>query len=103
MGMETGSIADSAISASSMRDINHAPWLGRLHTVAKNGKRGGWSAKRFDKNQWFQVDLGSVREVTKIATQGRQDYSQWVKQFKLAYSLNGTTFQTYLGNKVNTN
>ena len=39
-----------------------------------------------------QVDLGTLRRVTRIATQGRQDAPQWVTSYKLAYSTTGATY-----------
>ena len=35
-----------------------------------------------------------------VATQGRYDYDQWVKSFKVAYSMYGSHFE--FQNKVNT-
>ena len=31
---------------------------------------GGWCAKNKDNNQWLQVDLGKIKFVTAVATQG---------------------------------
>ena len=48
----------------------------------------------------MQVDLGSPYQVTAVAIQGRQDYSQWVTSYKVAYSLYGLTFDTITANGV---
>ena len=45
-----------------------------------------------DKSQWIQVDLRVKSQVTKIATQGRQDYAQWVTQYKVSHSTDGKIF-----------
>ena len=42
-----------------------------------------------------QVDLKERRFVSKILTQGRQDYNQWVTSYKVASSNNGRTFKLY--------
>ena len=42
-----------------------------------------------------QVDLKERRYVSKILTQGRQDYNQWVTSYKVASSNNGRTFKLY--------
>jgi len=38
------------------------------------------------------VDLGETTKVTMVATQGRYDYDQWVKSYKVAYSKYGGHF-----------
>ena len=48
----------------------------------------------------MQVDLGSLYQVTAVAIQGRQDLSQWVTSYKVAYSLDGLTFDTVTANGV---
>ncbi|XP_031569140.1 uncharacterized protein LOC116303695 [Actinia tenebrosa] len=99
-GMQDKTIPDSSITASSMWDANHSPSRARLGTVKEGAKRGGWSAKTSNVNQWIQVDLGKVVKVTRIATQGRQDYGQWVKSYSLQYSLDGGHFEDYQGGRV---
>ena len=95
LGMESRAISDVQISASSQWDANHAAIQGRLNFQAGGGKQGGWSAKANNQNQWLQVDLGKVRKVTHLATQGRNGNSQWVKSYKVEFSNNGSTFQFY--------
>ena len=106
--MENGVISDGQITASSQWDDSHAAIQGRLHFEAGGGKQGAWSAKTRDNNQWLQVDFGCAdTTVTKVATQGRNAYSQWVTKYMLQYSKYGITFQYYkeqgqTANKVNT-
>lgn len=57
LGMETGAIADSQISASSvhlgfMGLQRWAPELARLH---RTGIVNAWTASNYDKNPWIQV------------------------------------------------
>ena len=96
MGMESGAIPDAQITASSEHTHNHAAHLARLHfTHVLLGD--GWSAHRNDENQWLQIDLGSQNSrVTRVATQGRSDSSEWVTQYKLQYSKDGVTFHCYI-------
>ena len=54
-----------------------------------------WSARRNDKNQWIQVDLGRQEKVTTIATQGRRNAEQWVKSYSVSYSSDGKNFEHY--------
>ena len=94
--MEDGSISDGQISASSQLDLSHAVIHGRLHFKATAGKTGSWSARINDVNQWFQIDLRiRYTEVTRVATQGRNDNPQWVTKYKLQYSNDGVNLQYY--------
>ncbi|KAL9967901.1 hypothetical protein ACROYT_G026208 [Oculina patagonica] len=96
LGMESGLVADDQITASSQWDANHAAIQGRLNFKAGGGKEGGWSAQTNDVNQWIQVDLTSYTNVTRIATQGRNAYNQWVTKYKLQYSEDGVNFYYYM-------
>ena len=93
--MESRTIFDAQISASSQMDSNHSASQARLHLQADGSTFGGWSALTNDSNQWLQVDFGSYTLVTQIATQGENGDSNWVTKYKLKYSDDGTTFQFY--------
>ncbi|XP_078353422.1 uncharacterized protein LOC144638115 isoform X2 [Oculina patagonica] len=95
LGMESGKIADSQLTASSQYDGDHAASRGRLNMQKEGTKRGGWVSRHRNVNQYLQVDLGIVNTVMKVASQGRADYPQMVTKYKLEYSLDGTTFQAY--------
>ena len=41
-----------------------------------------------------KVDLLDLYRIISVATQGRQDFDQWVNSYKLAWSTDGTTFRT---------
>ena len=100
LGIETGGISDDQITASSEWPhpvIDHAPNQARLHFQDVSGvKSGARVAGNNNANQWLQVDLGNKNtRVTRVATQGRQDHSQWVTKYKLQYSNDGAKFQFY--------
>ena len=95
VGMESGLISDGQLSASSQLDDNHAPQRARLNTEISGIKQGGWLPLTNDRDQWLQVDLGSYTRVTRVATQGRDGYDQWVTSFELQYSVNEITFTSY--------
>ncbi|XP_068752557.1 protein sidekick-1-like isoform X3 [Montipora capricornis] len=96
LGMEFGAIKDAQIQASSEFDLNHAAIQGRLNFQKSGEKRGAWSAKKSDENQWLQIDLrASYTKVTAVASQGRNDFKQWVTKYKLQYSNDRVTFQYY--------
>ena len=105
--MESGKILDKQITASSKWNALYAAHQGRLNfqEVVEGGvlkKSGSWSARKYDKNQWLQVDLLRKESViTSVATQGRNSdplwrrKNQWVKSYKLQYSNNGVDFEYY--------
>ncbi|RMX55729.1 hypothetical protein pdam_00025118, partial [Pocillopora damicornis] len=65
-------------------------------TKTTEDKGGSWSAASNNRNQWLEIDLVSQNiNVTRIATQGRHDSSQWVTKYKLQYSKDGVNFQYY--------
>ncbi|XP_078374837.1 uncharacterized protein LOC144658301 [Oculina patagonica] len=102
--MESGSIFDKEITASSHWSNNYAAVQGRLHFQQSGVKQGAWSAGNNDVNQWLQVDLGSgFTRVTGVATQGRNAYSQWVTLYNLQYGDNGVDFQYYREHGQNVN
>ena len=85
------------MSASSQLDENHAASQGRLYVEAVSGKSGSWSAKVNNVSQWLQVDLGNPHtKVTALATQGRNNYPQWVTKYKVQYSGDGVSFQYFM-------
>ena len=93
--MESGAISDAQISASSQWDDNYAASRARLNIKMDGIKQGGWLPLRNDLNQWLQVDLGSYTTVTRVATQGRNAYDQWVTKYRLQYSYDGVTSHFY--------
>ena len=95
LGMESGHLPDSAISASTSYDANHIPQFGRLNKIPASGKAGAWCAKSNDVKQWLQVSFGQQTTVTKVATQGRHKYNQWVTSYTLSYSVDGAHWVWY--------
>ncbi|KAK3723796.1 hypothetical protein QZH41_019473, partial [Actinostola sp. cb2023] len=103
LGMEDGTIKDSVISASSYASNNpvHKPENGRLNKKKDAKGIGGWAAGSKGKGEHIQIDLGSVKVVTKVATQGRQDhFEQYVTKYSLSYSNDGENWSDYEGDCV---
>ena len=96
--MESGAIADSQLTASSEYNAYHSTKRSRLHTKEISElARGAWVSSTNDGNQWLQIDVRKVLNVTHIATQGRNTYTpfQCVAKYKVQYSNDGQTFQFY--------
>ena len=100
LGLENGNIKDSAIATSGDWSSFYRGAFGRLNLKATKSNSGAWSAKKNSVGQWFQVDFGTVVEVRRVATQGRQNRNQWVTSYTLAYSNNGADFVPYGGKRV---
>ncbi|XP_028411617.1 EGF-like repeat and discoidin I-like domain-containing protein 3 [Dendronephthya gigantea] len=92
--MESGDINDEQITASSERDINHKAANGRLNFTPRDGRRGAWSSKHNDVNQWFQVDFQRSTLVTGISTQGWASKNQFVKNYTISFRNDGVDFQS---------
>ena len=90
LGMESGVITDSQISASSVYSNKHVPQNARLHFKGAKAPLAfvpaGWRAGVRNTNQWLQVDLQQTTRIIGIATQGRHDFDQWITKYKLQYS-----------------
>ena len=97
LGMESGAIFDSQITASSMSNDRHAAPNARLYFKGSENpvRHGGWVAREKNINQWLQVDLQHIIRVIGIATQGKPASKQWVTKYKLQYGDDGQTFRVY--------
>ena len=101
LGMKSGKIPDSAITATTIYNQYYGPQRARLNTVKSGSFNGAWIPKTQDMGQWIQVNLGHITKITRIATQGRQDAAQWVKSYSITFSLEGGPFLPYNNNQVN--
>ena len=94
-----GRIPDDSFSASSIFASQYAAKYGRL-----NG-RGAWEPKTTtDPTDYLQIDLLYEYVICAVATQGNPPTQsvgaqEWTTEYKLIFSLNGTTFFTYKENK----
>ena len=93
--MQNGDITDEQVTASTHYNSNTLPKRGRLHYFMPGTKKGGWCSNTKTAGEYLQVDLRSVTLITKIATQGRHTYSQWVTEYTLSHSNDETTWSNY--------
>ncbi|XP_061569880.1 contactin-associated protein-like 2a isoform X2 [Cololabis saira] len=82
----------TAFTSSSVFSNGYAPGYAKLN---RRGGAGGWSPLDSDHYQWLQVDLGSRRQVSGIATQGRYSSSDWTTRYRLLYSDKGRNWKPY--------
>lgn len=99
--MKSGKIPNSAISATTILNQYYGTERARLDTVKSGSYAGAWIPKTQDAGQWIEVDLGKITKITSLATQGRQDSTQFVKSYTITYSVEGGPFLPYNGNQVN--
>ena len=93
--MTRGTITDTQITASSELDNTHSAAQARLHSKANGSKYQAWSAHENDDHQWLQIDFGSSTKITRLATQGRNGFNEWVTKYNLSYSDDGVHFHSY--------
>uniref|UniRef100_A0A4W3I7T8 Milk fat globule EGF and factor V/VIII domain containing a n=1 Tax=Callorhinchus milii TaxID=7868 RepID=A0A4W3I7T8_CALMI len=101
LGMEGGSIEDTQITASSahLGFLGLKRWRPELARLNNQGMVNAWSKATFDQQPWIQVDLLRKMRLTGIVTQGASCVGtpEFIKMFKIAYSLNGVKFTIFKG------
>ncbi|XP_042214831.1 uncharacterized protein LOC121861250 [Homarus americanus] len=107
LGVSTGELLDSALTASSAHDNIVGPHRARL---GMEGGGGAWcprSTVDARQKEWLEVDLGASRLVTAVATQGRHANGQgmeYTPAYTLTYWRPGmTSFTYYSANPSNGN
>ncbi|XP_028410723.1 uncharacterized protein LOC114533410 [Dendronephthya gigantea] len=94
LGMESGTIANDAITASTIYGSNYQAHFARLN---HNGGSCSWTTTAATKtNSWHQTDLGQKTIVTGITTQGTcYTQEEWTKSYSVSYSIDGITWIYY--------
>ena len=95
LGLESGEISDGQITASSSYDSKLLAPFARLNLKRASITKGAWIAGSNNVNQWLQVDLSLQYNVTRVPTQGRRVFRQWVTGYNLLYSDDGVNFFYY--------
>ena len=93
-----GRIPDDSFSATSIYSSTYKAKYGRL-----NGTRA-WAPKTNGRDDYLQIDLLYEYVICAVATQGnpptQSPAQEWTTEYKLRFSLNGTTFFPYNENKA---
>ena len=95
LGMQNGTIPESSITASSSLTAGDGPKNARLHLQRSNLLNGAWRPTLNNADQWIQIDFRTEKEVTVIATQGREESSLWVESYTLSYSSDAMNYTMY--------
>ena len=85
------------MTASTFHDSRYYPYYGRI-----NGNRGlkAWCPKTTSDGTYLQVDMGAVRSVCAVATQGHGKYPFWATSYKVHLSTDGVIWNDYKENNV---
>ena len=92
--MESGSIPDSNITASSTLNSGTPAKNGRLNYAAGSS----WCAATSDSNPYLQIDLQTLHFICAVSTQGNSQADDWVETYTLQTSTDGTTWTDYTNN-----
>ncbi|XP_013886005.1 discoidin, CUB and LCCL domain-containing protein 2 isoform X2 [Austrofundulus limnaeus] len=99
LGLESGGVADTQLSASSVWDWRTVTGL---HVWGPSGarlKKTGlpWAPSQSDQQQWLQVDLKREKMIAGIITTGStmREHQYFVSAYRVLYSNNGKQWSAY--------
>ena len=100
LGLKDSTIPDKQITASSFYKtwgLSAFSWYPFYARLDNQGKFNAWTAQTNSASEWLQIDLGSLRRVTGIITQGARDFGhiQYVAAYRVAYSDDGENWTEY--------
>ena len=91
LGMQSGSIPDSKIIASSEKNANAPAKNGRLNYASGSS----WCAGTSDSNPYLQIDLQTLHIICAVSTQGNSQAEEWVTNYILQSSIDGSHWTNY--------
>lgn len=91
LGVESGDLPNMRITSSSDAGTGKESWRCRLNAAE------AWCAGNNTYNEYLELDLGRVRTISRVATQGHAVKSHWVKVYQLSYSTDGIFWRKALG------
>ena len=92
--MESGSIPDSNITASSTLNSGTPAKNARLNFAAGSS----WCAATSDSNPYLEIDLQTLHFICAVSTQGNSQADDWVETYTLQTSTDGTIWTDYTNN-----
>ena len=85
-------LMNPAETARSYSSVHADDQPGEGHARSMLDSAQAWSSKRNQVGEWMQLDLGQTKAITHIVTQGRINYDQWVTEYKVQHSTDGSRF-----------
>ncbi|XP_077000896.1 coagulation factor VIII isoform X4 [Tamandua tetradactyla] len=100
LGMESKTISDSQITASSYSTNMFATWSPSQARLHLQGRTNAWRPQVNNPKEWLQVDFQKTMRVTGVATQGVKSLltSMYVKEFLISSSQDGHHWTLFLHN-----
>ncbi|XP_061484280.1 coagulation factor V [Rhineura floridana] len=97
LGMESGTIKNAQITASSYKKTWWNSWEPFLARLNLKGRTNAWQAKSNNNHQWLQIDLLQTKKITGIITQGAKAMSSemYVRTFSIHYSGDNSAWKSY--------
>ncbi|KAM9740952.1 coagulation factor VIII [Menidia menidia] len=98
LGLQRGLIPDSSFDASSYYSPLMRSWKPSLARLHQSGSTNAWRPKNNNPHEWLQVDLGKVRRVTGVITQGARSLmtQMMVTEFSVTFSQDGRSWSSVL-------
>lgn len=92
LGMESFSIGDAQLTASSQQDAQYGPECARLNHHIDGG---AWIPKTSNVSQFLQIDTGWIVILTGIAIQGHPTLPYRITAFQMKLATNLNQFELY--------
>ncbi|XP_038142468.1 coagulation factor VIII [Cyprinodon tularosa] len=98
LGLEKGLIPDSSLNASSFYWSFTRSWRPSLARLHQSGGANAWRPKNNNPHEWLQVDLGKIKRVTGVITQGARSMltQMMVTEFSVTFSQDGHSWSSVL-------
>ena len=87
-------VPDASRSASSQYNDQYC------QTPMLDATSGGYCAAISTPGTWTQMDLGSVRQITGVVTQGKAVSDQWIASFKVEVSADAASWSGVDGGRI---
>ncbi|KAK3754635.1 hypothetical protein QZH41_014922, partial [Actinostola sp. cb2023] len=94
LGLENSEIHNNQMTSSSSSGNSHVASRGRLYGSSS------WCSSTTSNTEYIQVDLGQVKTVTGIATQGDATQDKWVTSYKVSYGFSDGVWYEYKEGQV---
>uniref|UniRef100_UPI0037E92206 coagulation factor VIII n=1 Tax=Semicossyphus pulcher TaxID=241346 RepID=UPI0037E92206 len=98
LGLKNGQIPDKSIRASSYYSSMLRSWSPHLARLNQEGGANAWRPKNNNPHEWLQVDLGKVKRITGVVTQGARSLltQMIVTEFSVTVSRDGRSWSSVL-------
>uniref|UniRef100_I3JCH8 Coagulation factor VIII n=1 Tax=Oreochromis niloticus TaxID=8128 RepID=I3JCH8_ORENI len=102
LGLQIRRIPDGSFSASSSHSSFLRTWKPSLARLHQEGGANAWRPMNNNPHEWLQVDLGKVKRITGVITQGARSLltQMMVTEFSVTSSLDGHSWSSVLDERI---